>query len=182
MDFQEQRNRLMKRSLFGGLLALGLALTATPAQAGLCFDYSVCRHISLVYTGRTRCLTYNSCSNPVPCPTGCCNLGYGCGNGPALWDGMAAYGGHAYGPAAYPAPVAAAPAATTAPANTSPPFQAPQPTPANKKSTTGLQQAAYYYYAQPSQAGYGYSAGYNYYGAGYSYYGYDYAQAPNYWY
>jgi hypothetical protein len=159
----------MKRLLSGGLLALGLALTATPAQAGCTFDYSVCRHISLVFTGRTRCLSYTSCSNPVPCPSGCSNIGYGCGSGPALWDGLAAYG-------AYPAPVVAAP---TAPANTAPSFKAPQPTPATK-STTGLQQAAYYYYAQASQAGYSYNAGYNY-GAGYVYYG-SAAQVPDYWY
>jgi hypothetical protein len=163
----------MKQLLFGALVALGLAATAAPVQAAWCIDYSVCRHIGITYTGRSRCLNYTSCSNPLP---GCAPGGYA---GPALWDSMAAYGAHPYAVAAAPAPVATAPAA---PANTAPSFKAPQPTPATK--STGLQQAVYYY-GQPTSTGYDYNAGYGY-SAGYSYYGYgsgySYAQVPNYWY
>jgi hypothetical protein len=175
----------MKRLMFGGLAALALALSATPAWAGCSFDYSVCRHICFTYTGRNRCLHYTSCSNPVPCPSGYCSVaggGMGGYGGPVAWDGLAAYGAPAYGVAPYAAPVAAAPVAAPAtPAQ--PSFQAPQPNPANK-SSTGLQQAVYYY-GQPGStgyapsAGYGYGAGYMYYGAGY---GYGYTQVPNYWY
>ena len=165
----------MKKMLFGAFVALGLAVTAAPVQAGWCIDYSVCRHLNVTFTGRTRCLNYTSCSNPLP---GCAPGGYA---GPHLWDSMAAYGAYP-APAAYPAPVAVAPAATPAPATPSPSFKAPQPTPATKSN--GLQQAVYYY-GQPASTGYNYNAGYGY-GAGYSYYGYgsgySYAQVPNYWY
>jgi hypothetical protein len=163
----------MNRFLFGSLAALALAATATPAWADCCLEYNCCRHLSFVRTSKNRCLTFTSHANPLPCAPG---HGYG---GPALWDGLAAYG---HAPAAYPAPVAAAPAAA-APAATTPSFKAPPPAPATK-SPSGVQQAGYFYYGQPANAEYGYNAGYNY-GAGYGYgygYGASYAQAPNYWY
>jgi hypothetical protein len=173
----------MKRILLVGLVTLGLAAAARPAKANFMFDYSVCRHFCFVHTQKNRCFSYSSCATPLPCAPG---HGYA---GPALWDGLAAYGAHPYGYAAYPAPVAAAttttaPAATTAPSNTTPSFKAPQPSPASNNST-GLQQTSYFYYGQTNNAGYGYNAGYNYgAGYGYGYYGYgaSYAQVPNYWY
>jgi len=162
----------MKRILFVGLVALGLAATARPAKANFVIDYSVCRHFCFVHTQKNRCFNYSSCATPLPCTPGC---GY-CG--PAPWDGLAAYGPPPHG-LAYPAPVAAVPAAVPVPA-----FKAPPPSLA-PKSATGVQQASYFYYGQTNNAGYGSNAGYNYgTGYGYSYYGYgaSYAQAPNYWY
>ncbi|HZV06075.1 MAG TPA: hypothetical protein VE999_13435 [Gemmataceae bacterium] len=166
----------MKRLLVGAVVALGLASTATPAWADCYFDYSCCRHFCWVHTAKNRCFTFSSHSNPLPCAP--CAGGYG---GPALWNSLAAYGPHGYAVAAQPA-AAAAPAAA-APAAPAPSFKAPQPAPA----TNGVKQAVYYY-GQPTNPGYGYNAGFNYYGTstGYSYYGYgadySYAQAPNYWY
>ncbi len=128
------------------------------------FDYSVCRHFCFVHTQKNRCFSYSSCATPLPCAGG-----YG-PSGPVAWNALGAYGAPGYGAAAYPAPVAAVPA-TTAPA---PSFKAPAPTPASK-STTGVQQAGYFYYGPANNAGYNYGTSY-----GYSYYGY--AQAPNYWY
>lgn len=177
----------MKRLLFGSLVALGLAVTALPVEAGWSFDYSVSRHIGFVYTGRNRCFGFSSVSNPLPCAGGCCP------SGPTLWGGLAGIAPPAYGYGAYPAPVAAAPATTapaTAPAANTTPFKAPQPAPA-ANGTNGVQQAGYFYYGQPASTGYGPSTGYNYYGnsygygAGYGYgygYGASYAQVPNYWY
>lgn len=165
----------MKRLLFGALVALGLVVTATPVRADCYFDYSCCRHMSWVFTGRSRCWTFSSHCNPLPCAPSC--GGYG---GPALWNSLGAYGYHnPYGYA-----VAAQPAAGTAtPAAATPSFKAPAPSP----STSGVKQTSYSY-GQPANPGYNYNAGYNYYGAssGYDYYGYgagyNYAQAPNYWY
>jgi hypothetical protein len=160
----------MKQLLYGALVALALAVTATSARADCCFEYNCCRHLSYVHTSKNRCFTFNSCSNGLPC-----GGGYGA---------PVAYG------APYPAPVyaaaAAAPAAA-APAATQPSFKAPPPAPATS-SATGVQQAGYFYYGPTSNAGDGYNAGYNYgasYGYGYGYgYGYSgsYAQVPNYWY
>jgi hypothetical protein len=178
----------MKRILVVGLVALGLAATSAPLRADCMFEYSCCRHLCYVGTSKSRCFNYSSHANPLPC-------GPGGHAGPALWDGLAAYGAPPY---PYAAPVAAAPAAAAAatpaapaaPAATTPSFKAPQPSPATK-SSAGVQQAGYFYYGPTSNAGYSANAGYNYgtgygYGAGYGYYGYgygaSYAQAPNYWY
>jgi hypothetical protein len=173
----------MKRLLFGGLVALGLAVTAGPANADCYFEHSVCRHCTFVRTCKNRCWSFNCYCNPLPC-VGSCGYGY-CG--PTPWNALYAYGAHAYphSAASATAPAAANPAAP-APANAAPSFQAPQPAPA-AKSSTGLQQAGYFYYGQTNDAGYGYTPGYNYgtsYGYGYYGYGvgYGYAQAPNYWY
>lgn len=165
----------MKRLLFGGLVALGLAVTATPARADCMFEYHCSRHLSYVHTSKNRCWSFNSYSKPLPC-TGSC--GY-CG--PAPWNALAAYGPKPYGHAPRPAP-AVAPVAP-APAAAKPAFKAPQPTPASKNAN-GVQQAGYFYYGPTPNAGYGYNRGYNYgAGYGYGYYGYgSYAQAPNYWY
>jgi hypothetical protein len=165
----------MKRFLIGGLVALGLAVTATPARADCYFDYSCCRHFCWIHTAKNRCFTFSSHSNPLPCVSSC---GY---SGPSLWNSLAAYAPHGYAVAAQPAAAVAAPAAA-APAAPAPSFKAPQPSPA----TNGVKQAVYYY--GQANPGSGYNAGYNYYGtsSGYSYYGYgadySYAQAPNYWY
>jgi hypothetical protein len=168
----------MKRLLIGGLVALGLAVTAAPASADCYFDYSCCRHFCYVHTCKNRCLTFSSYCNPLPCAPGC--GGYGA---PALWNSLAAYG-HSnpsgYAVAAQPAAAAAAPAAAQ------PSFKAPTPSPA----TNGVKQTTYSYGQTPTSPSYGYSpsTGYQYYGAGsgYDYYGYgasySYAQAPNYWY
>jgi hypothetical protein len=159
----------MKRLLIAALAAAGLGLAAQSARADCAFDYSCCRHFSFVKTCKQRCLTYTSCCNPLPCLPSC---GPSCG--PALWDSLAAYGYGAYG---YAAPhVAAVAPAAAAPTATTPSFNAPKPTPAPKTST-GLQQAGYFYYP-PTTAGYNYNYGY---GAGYGY-GYGYTQAPSYWY
>jgi hypothetical protein len=133
------------------------------------FEYSCCRHMSMVWTGKSRCLSYQSCPRPLPC------VPHSGSYGPAPWNSLAAYG-H-YNP--YGNAVAAQPAAPAAPAATPPSFKAPSPAPA----TNGVKQALYSV-GQPTNPGYGYNAGYNYYGAGsgYIYYGYNYAQAPNYWY
>jgi hypothetical protein len=163
----------MKRFLLGGLAALGLAFTASPAKADCSFEYSCSRHLSYTHTSKSRCFSYSSHPNPLPCAGG------GCASGPAMWDGLAAYGAAGYGVAAYAAPVAASPAAAT-PAATTPSFQAPQPKPATT-STSALQQAAYFYYGQSNNSGYGYNAGYNY-GVGYYGYGSSNFQAPDYWY
>lgn len=167
----------MKHLLFGGLVALALAVTATSAQAACQFEYSCYRHMCYTSTGKNRCFSFSSCGNALP----------GCGYGaPVAYPAPYAYpyAAPAYG---YAAPVAAAPAAT-APAATQPTFRAPQPAPA-ANSTNGVQQAGYFYYGPTSNAGYGYNPGYNYgagYGYGYNYgYGYgagSYAQVPNYWY
>lgn len=167
----------MKRFLVGGLVALGLAVTAAPAMADCYFESYCCRHTCFVRTCRNRCWNFSSYCNPLPCISHC-GSGY---SGVAPWNALAAYG---Y-PPAQPVPVAAAPGAA-APAATQPSFRAPQPTPASS-SPTGLQQAVYSYYGQNGYAGYGANAGYNYgTGYGYGYYGYgssySYAQAPNYWY
>jgi hypothetical protein len=156
----------MKRLLIAALAAAGLSLAAQSARADVCFDYSCCRHFSYHRTCKQRCLTYTSyCCPCAPC------CGPSCG--PALWDSLAAYGYGAYGYAA-PHGVAAVAPAAAAPAATTPSFKAPQPTPAAKTST-GVQQAGYFYYP-PAAASYNYS-----YGAGYGY-GYGYTQAPSYWY
>ncbi|HTU21111.1 MAG TPA: hypothetical protein VMG10_23865 [Gemmataceae bacterium] len=164
----------MKRILLVGLVALGLAAAAPPVKANFMFDYSVCRHFCFVHTQKNRCFNFNSCATPLP---GAPGGGYA---GPAGWGGPPAYGPPpAYGYAA-PAPVVAAPAAV-APAAPAPQFKAPQPSPASN-SSTGVQQAGYFYYGPTNNAGYGYNYGY---GAGYLYYGYgaaSYAQVPNYWY
>jgi hypothetical protein len=146
----------MKRLLFVGLLALGLAATARPAQADFRIQSSVCRTFCFEHTARQRCVTRSVHCNPLSC-------GYGYGYG-GMWGGYYGYGAPYYG-AAY----AAAPAAA-------PTFTAPQPTPAPSAtvSPTGLQQAGYFYYPQTAGYDYGYGAGF---GAGYGY-----AQAPNYWY
>ncbi len=163
----------MKRLMFAGLLALGLACSARTARADCSFEYSCSRHLSYVHTSKQCSFSYNSHCNPLPCAPSC--GGYG---GPALWDGYHPYaapnyGINPYGTAPYAAPVAAAP--TAAP----PAFTAPQPTPAQKgtASPTGLQQAGYFYYPPTGNASYGYG-----YGAGYNYYGAGYYQAPSYWY
>ncbi len=160
----------MKRFLFVGLVALGLAAATRPAKADCAFEYSCSRHLSFVHTSKNRCFTFSSHSNPLPCVGGHC--GYG---GPALWDGFAGYGAPHYA-----APVAAAPAtapAASTPAAKTPSFNAPQPkeTPNN---TSSLQQAGYFYYGQTANPGYTYG-GYSYYGYGYNA---GYYQAPNYWY
>jgi hypothetical protein len=173
-------DREMKRLLFGGLVALGLAVTAAPAWADCYFESTCCRHSCFVWTGKSRCWTFNSHCNPLPCISS-----HGGGySGPAPWNALAAYGPYGYPPR--PA-VAVAPAAAAPPAPAAPPsFKAPPPAPATKNSTS-LQQAGYFYYGQTNNAGYGPSAGYNY-GTGYGYdsygygAGYSYAQAPNYWY
>lgn len=160
----------MKRLLFVGLLALGLAFTARPAQADCSFEYSCSRHLSYVHTSKNRCFSYSSHSNPLPCATGCCAPGgYG---GPAAWDGYNPYAAPAYAPAYG---VAAAAPAATAPATT-PSFSPPQPAPMPKGGVapTGLQQAGYFYYPPTTAASSGYGAGYGY-AAGYY-------QAPSYWY
>jgi hypothetical protein len=169
----------MKRLLVGGLVALGLAVTAAPAWADCYFEATCCRHITFVRTCRNRCWTFNSCVNPLPCISSC---GGGYTSGAAPWPAPVAHAPYGYAPAA----VAAVPAATTAPANstpaTQPSFKAPQPRPATT-SSTGVQQAGYFYYGQTNNPGYNYNAGYNSatgYSYGYSSYGY--AQAPNYWY
>jgi hypothetical protein len=162
----------MKRLLFGGLMALGLTMTAAPAWADCYFESSCCRYMSFVRTAKQRCWTFNSCCNPLPCVSHCAS---GASSALAPWNAMAAYGHPA---AAYPAPVAAVPA-VAAPA-AAPTFKAPQPTPATKTSTS-VQQAGYFYYGQTQNTAYNYGTGYGYgyygYGAGYSY-----AQVPNYWY
>lgn len=159
----------MKRLLFGGLAALGLAVTAAPAWADCHFECSVCRHMSFTRTCKSRCWTFSSGCNPLPCIS---HSGFGY-VGPAPWNALLAYG---YPPPA--APTAATPAAPAAPAAPAPSFKAPQPAPA-KTNATGVQQAGYFYYGQDPYAGYapntGYGYGYSGYGAGYSY-----AQAPNY--
>ena len=157
----------MKRLMFAGLLALGLAFTARPAQADCSFEYSCSRHLSYVHTSKNRCFSYNSHSNPLPCASGCC--GY---SGPAMWDGYNPYAA-AYAPAYGVA--AATPVAAPTPA-AKPSFTAPQPTPAPKYSTspTGLQQAGYFYYPPTASTNAAYGAGYGY-AAGYY-------QAPSYWY
>ena len=164
----------MKRILCGGLVALGLALTAAPAKADCYFCSTCCRNITFVRTCRNRCWSFNSYCNPLPC-VGSCGYGY---SGPAPWNALAAYGPYGYPPR--PAPVAAVPAAP-APAAT-PGFKAPAPTPATN-STAAVQQAGYFHYGQFNNAGSAYNYGTNY---GYGYYGYganySYAQAPNYWY
>ncbi len=168
----------MKRLLVGGLLALGFAMTAAPAWADCYFECSCCRHFTFVRTTKNRCWSCTTTCNPLPCISSC--SGGGCASA-APFPAPVAYAPFAYAPAA----VAAAPAATTAPAASTPAsqpsFQAPQPRPAT--SSTGVQQAGYFYYGQTNNAGYGYNAGYNY-GTGYGsgYYNYGYAQAPNYWY
>jgi len=163
----------MKRLLFGGLVALGLAVTAAPVKADCYFECNVCRHMSFVRTCKNRCWTFSSTCNPLPCVSHC-GSGY---SGPAPWNALAAYG------YLYPSPAAPA-ASPSAPAAT-PSFKAPQPTPTDNKST-GVQQAGYFYYGQINNAGYGYNTGYYGSGYGYGYYGYgagyNYAQAPNYWY
>ncbi|MHB1425615.1 MAG: hypothetical protein ACYC3I_20800 [Gemmataceae bacterium] len=166
----------MKRLFIGGLVALGLAMTAAPASADCYFDFSCCRHMCFVRTSKNRCWSFQSCCNPLPCISSCGSGGI------APWNALAAYGPGGYAVAA--APVAAVPAAAApAPAASQPTFRGPQPTPA-ASSTTGVQQAGYYPYGQPNYAGYGSSPGYNYYGYGYYGYGagYSYAQVPNYWY
>ena len=162
----------MKRFLFGGLMALGLAVTATPARADWYFESSCCRHTCMVCTAKQRCWNFNSHCNPLPCVSHC-GSGY---SGPAPWNALAAYG---YPPAARPAPVAAVPAVPAAPA-AQPAFQAPAPAPVTKTSAS-VQQAGYSYYGQAENAAYNYgtNSGYGYYGYGA---GYSYAQAPNYWY
>jgi hypothetical protein len=134
----------MKRFLFVGLLALGLAATTRPARADFRLQWNVCRSLCIEYTARQRCLTYTTHSNPLSCAGG--------------YGGYYGYGAHYYD-AAYAGTTAAAPAAG------SPSFTAPQPTPTPSAtvSPTGLQQAGYFYY--PQAAGYGYGAGY---GAGYA--------------
>jgi hypothetical protein len=172
----------MKRFLFGGLVALGLAVTAAPAKADCYFQSNVCRSMTWVHTCRNRCWSFNSYVNPLPCISTC--GGGGGYSSAAPWPGAVGHAPYGYAPYGYApgavaaAPAAAAPAAAT-PA-TQPSFRAPQPTPATNNST-GLQQAGYAYYGQTNAAGYGYNAGYNY-GAGYGYGYYSYAQAPNYWY
>jgi hypothetical protein len=175
----------MKRLLFGGLVALGLAMTAAPAMADCYFQYNCCHNLTFVRTARNRCWTFNSHVNPLPCISSCGGGGY---SSATPYPAPYGYAPYAHAPYAYgAAAVAAVPAATTAPAtstapSTQPSFRAPQPTPAASNST-GVQQAGYSYYGQVNNAGYGYNAGYNYgasYGAGYGYY--SYAQAPNYWY
>jgi hypothetical protein len=158
----------MKRFLFVALVALGLTAATRSAKADCAFEYSCSRHFSYVHTSKSRCFTFNSHSNPLPCLGGHC--GY---SGPAAWDGFAGYGAPAYGVAAAPAaaPAAAAPAAKTPDAK-SPSFNAPQP----KENANGVQQTGYFYYGQTPNPGY--SAGYTY--GGYSYYGYG--TGPNYWY
>jgi hypothetical protein len=160
----------MKRFLFGGLLALGLAVTATPARADFYFEADCCRHWSMVRTCKQRCWTFNSCCNPLPCISHCASGG---SSGLTPWHGPGPYG---YPAAA--APVAAAPVAP-APAGV-PAFKAPAPAPVTKTSAT-VQQAGYFYYGQAENTGYNYGtgSGYGYYGYGA---GYSYAQAPNYWY
>ena len=162
----------MKRLLFGGLLALGLAVTARPARADWFFESSCCRHCCMVFTAKQRCWTCTTHCNPLPCVSTCASGGC---SSLAPWGGPAPYG---YPAAGYPAPVAAAPVAP-APA-AAPTFRAPAPAPATKTSTS-LQQAGYSYYGQTENAGYNYGAGssYGYYGYGA---GYGSAQAPNYWY
>ncbi|MGH7224087.1 MAG: hypothetical protein ACRELF_12730, partial [Gemmataceae bacterium] len=121
----------MKRFLIGGLVALGMTMTFTPAWADTYFDFSCCRHMCLVHTARNRCWSFNSHCKPLPCVGSCGYGGVGPGYAPAAY-GVPAPG---YGVAA--APVAAAPAA---PAAAQPAFRAPQPTPATNKAN-GLQQA-----------------------------------------
>ncbi len=167
----------MKRLLFGGLMALGLTAMATPAWADCYFQCNVCRSMTFVRTCRNRCWSFNSYVNPLPCISTC-----GAGGGyssAAPWPAAYAHAPYAYAPAAVVAAPAAAAPATSTPAN-QPSFRAPQPTPAASTST-GVQQAGYFYYGQANNAGYGYNAGYNY-GASYGYGYYSYAQAPNYWY
>lgn len=171
----------MKRLLCGAIVALSLALP-TAVHADCSFEYSCSRHLCFQRTSKNRCFSYSSYSNPLACAAGCCPTG------PAMWNGLAAYGYPGYG---YPAPVAATPVAAApvvaAPAATSPSFKAPQPAPASS-SSTGVQQTGYFYYGQPTATpNYGATGGYNYYGTNYGYgsYGYGsygYAQAPNYWY
>jgi hypothetical protein len=167
----------MKRLLFGGLLALGLAVTAAPAKADCYLQYNCCHNLTFVRTARNRCWSFNSHVNPLPCISSCGGGGY---SHAAPYPAPYGYAPYGYAPGA----VAAVPTATTTPAAstpaTQPSFRAPQPTPA-ASSSTGVQQAGYFYYGQANNAGYGYNAGYNY-GASYGYGYYSYAQAPNYWY
>jgi hypothetical protein len=160
----------MKRLLFGGLMALGLAVMATPARADWYFESSCCRHCCMAFTAKQRCWTCTTHCNPLPCISHCAG---GYSGAMAPWHGPAGYG---YPAAGYPAPVAAAPVAP-APA-AAPTFKAPAPAPATK---TSLQQAGYFYYGQTENSGYNYgaSSGYGYYGYGA---GYSSAQVPNYWY
>ncbi len=173
----------MKRLLFGGLMALGLTMTAAPAWADCYFQSNVCRSTTFVHTSRNRCWTCSSYVNPLPCISSCGGGGY---SSAAPYPAPYGYVPYAHAPYAYgPAAVAAVPAATTAPAtsttpSTQPSFNPPQPSPSTSTST-GVQQAGYSYYGQTNNAGYGYNAGYNY-GASYGYGYYSYAQAPNYWY
>ena len=163
----------MKRLLFGGLLALGLAVTATPARSDWYFESSVCRHCTMAFTAKQRCWTCTTHCNPLPCMSHCAS---GSSGSVAPWNALAAYG---HPPVPRPAPVAAVPVAPAAPA-AQPAFQAPAPAPVTKTSAT-VQQAGYFYYGQAGNAGYNYGtgSGYGYYGYGA---GYNYAQAPNYWY
>lgn len=159
----------MKRLLIVGLVALGLAAAARPVKADCMFDYSVCRHFNYVHTGKSRCFSFSSHPNPLPCVS---SHGY---SGPAPWDSLAAYGAPPYAAPVATAPAVAAPATTTpAPAATTPSFTPPPP------KATGVQQAGYFYYGQTANpaasSGYNYG-GYLYYGQGAGYY-----QAPNYWY
>jgi hypothetical protein len=167
----------MKRLLVGGLVALGLAVTAVPAWADCYFQCNVCRSMTFVRTCRNRCWTCSSYVNPLPCISTCGGGGY---SSAAPWPAPLAHGPYGYPyPAVAAVPAAAAPATSTTPA-TQPQFRAPQPTPATSTST-GVQQAGYSYYGQTNNSGYDYNAGYNY-GPGYSYGYYSYAQAPNFWY
>jgi hypothetical protein len=170
----------MKRLMFGGLVALGLAVSAAPASADCYFQWNCCSNLTFVRTCRNRCWNFSSYVNPLPCIASCGGGGYSHAV-PYPYPPRAAFAPYGYPYAAVAAarpavPAATAPASTT-PAN-QPQFRAPQPTPA-ANNPTGVQQAGFFYYGQTNNAGYGYNAGYNY-GTGYGYY--SYAQAPNYWY
>jgi hypothetical protein len=155
----------MKKLILTSVAALAAVVaTERPAAAWTKVDFGIGFNLCVESTGRTRCFTYTSCSNPPPC-------GYCCGGGcgPAPFDALAAYG--AVPPAGYPAPAAVAPAPAggyVAPA--------PTPAPANQSGTRGAQQAGYF-----TLTGYGNANGYGY---GYGYagtYGGNF-QAPSYWY
>jgi hypothetical protein len=143
----------MKKSLLTAAVAL-LAWAAAEQRAAAWTKVNIGGglNICIESTGRSRCLSYTSVSNPPPC-------GYCCGPccGPALWDSLAAY--PAYPPHAY--------AAAPAPATT----LAPPPAHASAAAPSGPQQAAYY---PPAAYNYGYSGVYT--------YGQGLQQAPSYWY
>jgi hypothetical protein len=155
----------MKKSLLTASLALlAWAAGEQRAAAWTKVDIGCGFHFCVETTGRNRCWSYTSVSNPPPC-------GYACGpyGGPNLWDSMGAYGAGLGG--GYAVAVPAGSPATTTP--TTPTLPAPTPAPSPAPMPSGPQRTGFYTTAGTT---YGSAGAYGY---GYSYGGY---QAPSYWY